>query len=124
MASGLATLKTLKQTNPYPQLEDFTKRLTAGLSERATKAGLPHTIPQIGSMFTLFFNPEVVTNYTAAVKSDTKRFARYFHAMLGEGVYLPCSQYEANFASAALTEADLQATLSAAETAFDAIKSA
>ena len=82
------------------------------------------TIPQIGSMFTLFFNPEVVTNYTVAVKSDTKRFARYFHGMLGEGVYLPCSQYEANFASAALTEADLQTTLSAAETAFDTIKSA
>ena len=124
MASGLATLRTLKETNPYSQLEEFTRRLTTGLSERATKAGLPHTIPQIGSMFTLFFNPEVVTNYTVAVKSDTKRFARYFHAMLGEGVYLPCSQYEANFASAALTEADLRTTLSAAETAFDAIKSA
>ena len=124
MASGIATLRTLKEANPYPRLEEFTQRLTAGLSERATKAGLPHTIPQVGSMFTLFFNPDVVMNYTAAVKSDTKRFASYFHAMLGEGIYLPCSQYEANFVSAALSEADLQATLSAAEVAFDAIKSA
>jgi glutamate-1-semialdehyde 2,1-aminomutase len=124
MASGLATLRTLKQTNPYPYLEAFTQKLVAGLSERATQAGLPHTIPQIGSMFTLFFNPEVVTNYTAAVKSDTQRFARYFHAMLGRGVYLACSQYEANFVSAAHVEADLQATLSAAEAAFAAIKTA
>ena len=122
MSSGIATLTTLKQTNPYPRLAGFTERLTAGLSERASKAGIPHTVPHLGSMFTLFLNPEVVTNCTVAVKSDTQRFARYFHAMLGQGIYLACSQYEANFVSAAHSEADLAATLAAAEVAFDAIQ--
>lgn len=121
MASGIATLKTLKSSNPYPKLEEDTQRLVAGLSERAKGAGLPHTISNVGSMFTLFFNPEVVSNHEVAVKSDTKRFARYFHAMLDEGIYLPCSQYEANFVSAAHSEEDLQATLKAAEVAFRAI---
>ena len=71
-------------------------------------------------MFTLFFNPDVVTNHTVAVKSDTARFARYFHAMLERGIYLPCSQYEATFVSAAHSEADIKATLNAAAEALSA----
>ena len=122
MASGIATLKTLKSTNPYPYLEQVTSQLAARLSVLATAAGIPHTIPHVGSMFTLFFNPEDVTNHTVAVKSDTARFAKYFHAMLERGIYLPCSQYEANFVSATHTEADLQATLKAAEEAFALIR--
>lgn len=118
MASGIATLRTLKATNPYPQLEQTSAQLTKRLSELATAAGIPHTIPRVGSMFTLFFNPAEVTSYGVAVKSDTARFARYFHGMLERGVYLACSQYEANFVSAAHSPADLQATLSAAEAVF------
>jgi glutamate-1-semialdehyde 2,1-aminomutase len=118
MASGIATLRTLKATNPYPRLEQVTWQLTRRLSELATAEGIEHTVPQVGSMFTLFFNPEVVTNHTVAVKSDTARFARYFHAMLDRGIYLPCSQYEANFVSAAHSEADIQATLKAAGEVF------
>ncbi len=122
MASGIATLKTLKGTNPYPRLEQVTGELTSKLSKLATTAGLDHTVPQVGSMFTLFFNPEIVTNYTIAVKSDTKRFAQYFHGMLERGVYLACSQYEANFVSAAHSESDLQATLQAAEAVFSELR--
>jgi glutamate-1-semialdehyde 2,1-aminomutase len=118
MASGIATLKTLKATNPYPRLELVTRQLTERLSSLATAAGLAHTVPQVGSMFTLFFNPDTVTNFEVAVKSDTARFARYFHAMLDRGIYLPCSQYEANFVSAAHSDADIQATLTAAEESF------
>lgn len=124
MASGIATLKTLKSTNPYPQLDQTSAQLTKRLSELASAAGIPHTIPRVGSMFTLFFNPAEVTSYTVAVKSDTARFARYFHGMLERGVYLACSQYEANFVSAAHSPADLQATLSAAEAVFAELKSA
>ena len=124
MASGIATLKTLKADNPYPRLEQVTRQLTGRLSELATAAGIPHTIPQIGSMFTLFFNPDVVTNHTVAVKSDTARFARYFHAMLERGIYLPCSQYEAIFVSAAHSDSDIQSTLKAAEEAFAILRSA
>ena len=122
MASGIATLKTLKGTNPYPRLEQVTGELTSKLSKLATTAGLDHTVPQVGSMFTLFFNPEIVSNYTIAVKSDTKRFAQYFHGMLERGVYLACSQYEANFVSAAHSESDLQATLQAAEAVFSELR--
>jgi glutamate-1-semialdehyde 2,1-aminomutase len=119
MASGIATLTTLKQSDPYPRLEALTQSLVTGLSDLVTKAGIAHTIPRVGSMFTLFFNPSPVTNLELASKSDTKMFARYFHAMLERGVYLACSQFEANFVSAAHTEADVSATLQAAEQAIE-----
>jgi glutamate-1-semialdehyde 2,1-aminomutase len=118
MAAGIAMLKTLKAENPYPRLADYTRRLAMGLSALATKQGLPHTCPHIGSMITLFFTPDPVTDYASATRSDTKRFAQFFHAMLDRGIYLACSQYEAHFVSAAHTEADLEATLTAAQEAL------
>ena len=66
-------------------------------------------------MFTLFFSPTAVRDYPTAATSDTKRFAAYFHGMLERGVDLPCSQFEANFVSTCHTEADLAATIQAAE---------
>lgn len=121
VAAGLATVKTLRDTNPYPALSDYTRRLSMGLSAEATAAGLPHTCPHLGSMFTLFFNPHPVTNLTTARQSNTALFAKFFHAMLDRGVYLACSQFEANFVSTAHTEADLEATLNAAREALRAI---
>ena len=118
MASGLATLKTLRDTTPYPALETQTKALTAALRQAATQAGLPHTVAECGSMFTLFFNPTPVRDYPTAAKSDTKRFAAYFHGMLERGIYLPCSQYEANFVSACHTEQDIADTVRAASEVF------
>ncbi|HVW02709.1 MAG TPA: aminotransferase class III-fold pyridoxal phosphate-dependent enzyme, partial [Planctomycetaceae bacterium] len=114
MACGLATLRALKQSNPYPQLERETQRLVQGLSEAARSAGLPHSTAQVGSMFTLFFSSERPRNYTEAARSDTKRFGRYFWGMIERGVYLPCSQFEANFVSSAHTPADIDATIAAA----------
>ena len=118
MASGIATLSTLKATNPYSQLETLTQSLVNGLSRLATDAGVPHTIPRVGSMFTFFFNPDPVMNLATASKSDTTSFARYFNAMLERGIYLPCSQFEANFVSAAHSQAEVSATLDAAKHAF------
>ena len=123
MASGIATLTTLKQTNPYPRLDATTQSLVSGLSKLAGDAGIPHTIPRVGSMFTLFFNPMEVTNLEVASKSDTKAFAAYFHAMLERGVYLACSQFEANFVSAAHTPHDIEATLEAATQAMAIVQS-
>ncbi|MGE5194431.1 MAG: glutamate-1-semialdehyde 2,1-aminomutase [Deltaproteobacteria bacterium] len=114
MACGLATLRVLKDQNPYPQLERATGRLVEGLSGAAKAAGLPHTVAHVGSMFTLFFNQAPVTNYTVAAGCDTQRFSRYFWEMIERGIYLPCSQFEANFVSAAHTPADIDATISAA----------
>ena len=114
MASGIATLKTLKATNPYPALATKTERLVAGLAKAAEAAGVPYTTAHVGSMFTLFFNPDPVTNYTIASRSNTQRFAKYFWGMIDQGVYLPCSQYEANFVSAMHSDADIDATIAAA----------
>jgi glutamate-1-semialdehyde 2,1-aminomutase len=121
MASGIATLTTLRDTKPYAQLNAYAVKLAAGLSDLAKEAGIPHVVPQIGSMWTFFFNPEPVTNLTIASKSDTARFAKFFHALLDRGIYLACSQYEANFVSVMHTEEHLQATLKAAKEAFAAI---
>jgi glutamate-1-semialdehyde 2,1-aminomutase len=114
MSSGLATLKTLRDTNPYAALETKTKALTAALRQAATAADIPHTIAECGSMFTLFFTATPVRDYPTAAKSDTKRFAAYFHGMLERGIYLPCSQFEANFVSSCHTEQDIAETVKAA----------
>ncbi|MGH7128413.1 MAG: aminotransferase class III-fold pyridoxal phosphate-dependent enzyme, partial [Planctomycetaceae bacterium] len=118
MACGLATLRVLKETNPYARLEAMTKRLADGLHQAAADAGVPHSVVQIGSMFTLFFNTEPVTNYAISSRNDTAAFARYFWGMLERGVYLPCSQFEANFVSAAHTDADIEQTITAAREAL------
>jgi glutamate-1-semialdehyde 2,1-aminomutase len=75
--------------------------------------GVAHTINRIGSMFTLFFSPGAVTDYDSALKCDTQRYAAYFRQMLEAGIYLPPSQFEANFLSIAHTDAQLSKTLAA-----------
>ena len=114
MASGLATLKILRDTNPYPRLNAVTSRLCDGLRSACQSAGVPHWVAQVGSMFTLFFTSTPVTNFPTAVSSDTQRFAKYFWGMIDRGVYLPCSQYEANFVSAAHSDADIEHVLQSA----------
>jgi glutamate-1-semialdehyde 2,1-aminomutase len=121
MASGLATLELLRATAPYSRLEAYSARLEEGLGRAARTAGIPHVIQRAGSMFTLFFNAEPVHNYEDAKRSDTKLFARFFWEMLARGVYLPCSQFEAAFVSAAHTEAHINQTIAAAAEAFRAI---
>ncbi|WP_437202421.1 glutamate-1-semialdehyde 2,1-aminomutase [Planctomicrobium sp. SH664] len=114
MASGIATLTVLKETNPYEQLEQQTTLLCHGLREIAKELQIPANVAQVGSMFTLFFNPQPVTSYRVSALNDTARFSRYFHGMLSRGVYLPCSQFEANFLSIAHSTSDIRQTLGAA----------
>ena len=114
MACGLATLKVLREQDPYPHLEEMTSRLVDGLDTAAADAGLAHVVARVGSMFTLFFNPEPVTSYDVSARNDTERFAAYHRGMLDHGIYLPCSQFEANFVSAAHTEQDVDSTIAAA----------
>jgi glutamate-1-semialdehyde 2,1-aminomutase len=87
----------------------------------ASEANVPHVVQRAGSMLTLFFNEHPVHNYEDAKRSDTRRFARFFWEMLARGVYLPCSQFEAAFVSAAHTEQDIDATLKAAAEALRAV---
>ncbi|TWU21260.1 glutamate-1-semialdehyde 2,1-aminomutase [Bythopirellula polymerisocia] len=114
-AAGNATLKILKEQPPYDRLEHLTARLEAGLHAAAEKAGIIHTIARVGSMVTLFFSGEGITSWQAASRCNTEQFARFFWGMMNRGVYLPCSQYEALFISAAHTEDDIDRTIAASE---------
>ena len=111
VSAGIATLKLLKAKKPYAKLDritaDFCKRISVALEEK----GIEHTINRIGSMFTLFFNSGPVTDYKSAANSDTKRYSKYFTQMLEAGIYLPPSQFEANFLSTAHTEKDIERTV-------------
>jgi len=114
-AAGCATLQLLKDDPPYERLEILAGQLEAGLRAAAESAGLPHSVARVGSMLTLFFNASAVSNWQAASQCDTDRYARYFWGMMDHGIYLPCSQYEALFVSAAHTEDDIARTVAAAE---------
>ena len=122
MAAGLATLRQLKDHAPYPYLEAITARLAEGLERAAADAGLPHRIQRVGSMITLFFHDGPIHDYDDAKKSNTQRFGRFFWEMLARGVYLPCSQFEAAFLSAAHTESDIDKVIEAAAESFQVMK--
>lgn len=113
MAAGLTTLKILKTNEPYPILEEKTKRLCQGFKAIADELGFPITINQVGSMFSVFFTDKKVFDYNSAKTSNIDLFAKYFDLMLQKGIYLAPSQFEANFISVAHTNEDLEKTLKA-----------
>ena len=114
VAAGIATLKVLKTQNPYPKLAALTEALCGGICQTLAAKGIPNTINQIGSMFTVFFSDtKKVTDYKSAAKSNTKQYAKYFRHMLNNGIYLPPSQFEANFLSTEHTDRYIDHTLTA-----------
>ncbi len=118
MAAGIATLRLLRDEPPYERLETLSARLAEGLERAARDAGAPHVVQRVGSMLTLFFHDGPIHDYEAAKASNTKLFARFFWEMLARGVYLPCSQFEAAFVSAAHSLDDIDATIAAAREAI------
>jgi glutamate-1-semialdehyde 2,1-aminomutase len=120
MAAGIATLRYLRsnKSTVYTGLELRAAELTEGVLAAAKDAGVPLCCNRLGSMFTWFFTEGPVADWTSASKCDTKAFARFFHAMLDRGVYLPPSQFEAAFLSTAHTEKDIHHTIAAARQAF------
>jgi glutamate-1-semialdehyde 2,1-aminomutase len=112
-AAGCAMLRSLRDDPPFERLEKLGARLEGGLREAATAAGVPHQFARVGSMMTLFFANEPVRDWPSASRCDTERFGRWFWGMMDRGIYLPCSQYEALFVSAAHGEEDIDATLAA-----------
>ena len=116
MAAGIAQLKHLRdrKSEIYPRLEALSAKLVEGVAAAAKDAGVPLTFNRVGSMFTWFFNAEPVTDWESASKSDTAAFGRFFRGMLEAGIYLPPSQFEAAFLSAAHTEDDVERTITAA----------
>jgi glutamate-1-semialdehyde 2,1-aminomutase len=121
MAAGLATLEELRRRPPYAYLEKLGQQLADGLTTAATDAGVAHQFARVGSMWTLFFTSEPVTDYDTAKKCDTGKFARFFWAMMDRGVYLPCSQFEAAFLSLAHTDKHVRRTIAAAGEALGEI---
>jgi glutamate-1-semialdehyde 2,1-aminomutase len=113
VAAGIATLKQLKTLRPYKKLASMTERLCSGITEQLNAKGVPHKINRIGSMFTLFFTDTEVTDFDTASKCDTGKYGSYFRQMLEMGIYLPPSQFEANFLSTAHTERHIEKTLKA-----------
>jgi glutamate-1-semialdehyde 2,1-aminomutase len=119
MAAGLATLKHLRN-NPdiYERLEQRTVNLVNKVLEVAQNKGVPLSANRVGSMFTWFFQAGDIYDWDSAAKSDTQAFAKFHRAMLEQGVYLPPSQYEAIFVSAAHGEKDIEKTVAAAKEAL------
>jgi glutamate-1-semialdehyde 2,1-aminomutase len=113
-AAGAATLRILRDENPYPQLESTGRQLAEGLAAAASAAGIPHQLQRVGSMMTLFFRAGPVEGWQQASSCDTERFSRYFWGLMDRGVYMPCSQYEALFVSTAHDEDDIRQTIEAA----------
>jgi glutamate-1-semialdehyde 2,1-aminomutase len=121
MAAGRATLDALQEKGVYERLEALGARLAQGLVRAARQAGVTLAVNRAGSLLTPFFCEGPVTDYESAKRSDTARFARFFHAMLDRGFYLPPAQFEALFLSLAHTEADVDGTVAAAGEAFAAV---
>ncbi len=121
MAAGLATLKILKEKSPYDELEKKGDMLFSGLKRIAEGAGVNVVINRVGSMGSLFFTDEPVTDFETAKASDENLFKRYFRSMLDQGIYLAPSPYEATFLSTAHSEETARKTIECASIALKAI---
>src|SRR3984957_547880 len=107
MSAGIASLDLLAAPGFYESLEARAKRLGEGIVAVLAETGTPATAVRTGSLLTLFFSREPVTDYASAKRCDTRRFAEFFRAMLDRGVFIAPSQFEALFVSAAHTDADI-----------------
>jgi glutamate-1-semialdehyde 2,1-aminomutase len=119
MSAGLAMLEEISKPGFYEGLSTQLGKLLSGLKERAAAAGIALATAQVGAMFGIFFTDRAeVRSYAEATTCDSERFKRFFHLMLEEGVYLAPSAFEAGFISSCHGDAEINATLAAAERAF------
>ena len=123
MAAGIATVGRLieNRAEVYSELESMSEAVALGVAAEAAKAHVPLVTNRVGAMFTWFFTSSPVTDFASAATSDTAAFARFHRAMLEQGVWLPCSQYEAAFLSTAHTIENIEQTIQAAKAAFTAV---
>lgn len=118
MSAGLATLRLLQRPEVWNGLEAAVVRLTDGIGAAAARAGVPIRQTRVGTMFTTFFTEVDPRDWPSVKQADTARFARFFQAMLANGVYLAPSQFEAGFISTVHDAKAIDATIEAAESAF------
>ncbi|MER3431656.1 MAG: glutamate-1-semialdehyde-2,1-aminomutase [Blastocatellia bacterium] len=113
MAAGIETLRVIDEdTEFYSKLESTSAKLADGLLQAIAEKDLNYTVNRTGSMLTVFFTDITVTDFDTAKRSDTKAFASFFQRMIENGVYLPPSQFESMFVSAAHTPEDIERTIS------------
>jgi glutamate-1-semialdehyde 2,1-aminomutase len=124
MCAGIATLKELQKPGLYEGLEKLAARLVAGLRRAMVDAGVAAQISSMGSLSTIFFTSQPVTNYAEAKRADTKNYARFFREMLDRGIFLAPSQFEAAFVSASHTAEDIERTIAAAGEALQLVAKA
>ena len=122
-AAGIAMLKALRDHPPYEYLEALSQKLESGLRAAAEANGIEHCIQRVGSMMTLFFQNGPVTDWESASQSKTDQFSKYFWGLIDDGVYMPCSQFEALFISAAHTDEDIEHTIKMADRVMSEIGS-
>ncbi|QNF34177.1 glutamate-1-semialdehyde 2,1-aminomutase [Adhaeribacter swui] len=105
MAAGYAMLTYLNEhPEVYAYLDNITGKMVAGMRDNLAQLNLDYTINQVGSMFSIFFTSNPVTDFTSAKQSDLALFGQYFNSMLRQGIYLAPSQFETLFVSVALTD--------------------
>ncbi len=121
MSAGIATLNILKQPGFYKTLEDKSRAVAEGIAKAARDAGYPIYSTRVGSMFCACFSKGEVFDWPTASQCDTGAFAKYFLAMLDEGIYLAPSQFETAFVSAAHSDDDIEKTIAAAAKCFKQI---
>lgn len=121
MAAGLAQLKVLRETDPYPELERRAARLVAGLLDAARGAGVAACGGNLGSMWGVFLGTGAVRCFADAQGSDVELFQRFYHGCLERGVFFAPSAFEAGFLSTAHTDADIDLTI---DRAGDALRAA
>lgn len=120
VAAGLATLKLVQQPGFHADLARKTKALCDGLSAAAARHGVVFSAQSVGGMFGLYFRAVCPTSYAEVMTCDKEAFNRFFHAMLDAGHYFAPSAFEAGFVSAAHSDADIAATVAAADAVFKA----
>jgi glutamate-1-semialdehyde 2,1-aminomutase len=118
VTAGLETLRQLKSKRVYRDLEEKGNRLAEGLQMAAQKANVPFYQTRVGSMLGGFFSKGPVVDYSTAKQSDIQAYARFFHGMLNQGIYLAPSQFEAMFLSTAHTAGHIQQTISVAQKVY------
>ncbi len=122
MAAGVVTLQALQDRAVYQRLEVAAVYLEDGLRRAASEVEIPVRINRAGSLLTMFFTSEPVTDFASAKRANTDRFAAYFRQMLSRGIFLAPSQFEATFLSLAHTDDDIDATIEAAREALRSIR--
>jgi glutamate-1-semialdehyde 2,1-aminomutase len=118
VAAGIRTLQLIQEPEFFDDLTKVTRRLVDGMTEMARKNSVDFCADAVGGMFGIYFSRSIPESFSDVMASDRERFNQFFHLMLDRGVYLAPSAFEAGFVSSAHSEADIAATLDAADEAF------